>query len=137
MASRGKPFQPGNKLGRGRPRGSRNKTTGQVQELLSEFAMPITRKAIADGLKGNGAVLRLLLDRILPARREAPIIVGLLPASTAGEVSKATETVLRKVASGKITTSEGEALLKLLETRRRTIETEELEKRIVSLEAKP
>jgi hypothetical protein len=136
MASRGRPFQTGNKLGRGRPRGSRNKATAQLQELLHEFATPMLRKAIADALKGDRPVLRLLLDRILPARREAPVTVGALPARTAAEVSKASEKLVQKVASGKLTIPEGEGFLSLLETRRRSIVTEELEKRILSLESK-
>ena len=40
-------FQPGNKLGRGRPRGSRNKVTTLTQELLNDHAPSITRKCIA------------------------------------------------------------------------------------------
>ena len=36
MAQRGRPFQPGNKFGRGRPRGSRNKKTILIEEFLAE-----------------------------------------------------------------------------------------------------
>ena len=33
---RGRPFEPGNKLGRGRPPGSRNKKTLIIQEILAK-----------------------------------------------------------------------------------------------------
>jgi hypothetical protein len=33
---RGRPFEPGNKLGRGRPKGSRNKAKSPGQDLLQE-----------------------------------------------------------------------------------------------------
>jgi len=94
------------------------------------------RTGIAEALKGNTAIMRLLLDRILPSRREATVAVGTLPTGTAKEVSHSTKTVVRKVASGKLTTSEGKEFLELLETCRRAIETEELEKRVRSLESK-
>lgn len=136
MPTRGRPFQPGNNFGRGRPRGSRNKKTAEVQQLLNEWSMPIARKGIKDALEGDTAVLRLFLDRILPARRQATVTVGSLPVGTAAEVSKSSEKVLHKVASGQLAITEGEGILNLLDTRRRTIETEELEKRISSLETK-
>jgi hypothetical protein len=79
------------------------------------------RKAIADALKGDSGVLRVLLDRILPARRAAPVTVGALPAGTAAEVSKASEKLVQKVASGKLTIPEGEGFQRLLEARRRSI----------------
>jgi len=53
MATRGRPFEPGNKLGRGRPRGSRNKTTLVAGELLHSYALALMRKAIALALQGD------------------------------------------------------------------------------------
>ena len=136
MPVRGRPFQPGNKHGRGRPRGSRNKKRVEVQQLLNEWAMSIARKGIKVALEGDTAVLRLLLDRILPARRPVPVQVGALPTSTAAEISRSSEKVVHKVASGELAIPEGEGFLNLLDTRRRTIETEQLEERIASLESK-
>lgn len=67
MATRGRPFEPGNKFGRGRPRGSRNKTSAAVQELLNSHAEAIVRKAILLALKdGQPAMIRALLDRVVP-----------------------------------------------------------------------
>jgi hypothetical protein len=68
MATRGRPFEPGNKFGRGRPRGSRNKTSAAVQELLNSHAEAIVRKAILLALKDGGqpTMIRALLDRIVP-----------------------------------------------------------------------
>jgi hypothetical protein len=97
MSVRGRPFQPGNQLGRGRPRGSRNKTPARMQELLNHYAEPVLNKAISEALKGDAKIMRPLLDRILPVRRDAPVVVGSLPTGTAAEVSKASERVLRGV----------------------------------------
>ena len=54
MAQRGRPFEAGNKFGKGRPRGSRNKTTIAAQELLNSYSEPILRKALVDGATGGG-----------------------------------------------------------------------------------
>ncbi len=44
--TRGRPFEKGNKLGKGRPQGSRNKVTLAVDDLLNGEAEALTRKAI-------------------------------------------------------------------------------------------
>jgi hypothetical protein len=136
MATRGKRFQPGNQLGRGRPRGSRNKTSTRMQDLLNQYAEPVLKKAIGEALKGDRHIIRPLLDRILPVRRDVPIHLGTLPTRTAEDLSKASESVVQKVTSGKLTVSEAGAFLELLEKRRKTLETEEIEKRLRTLEAR-
>jgi hypothetical protein len=136
MPGKGKPFEPGNKLGPGRPRGSRNKTTQRAQELLNRYAEPIIRKCIASALKDDSKALQLCFDRILPARRELPIKIGKLSLGTAAELSKASESVTRKVAEGRLTPGQGQAFAELLEQRRKIIETDDLERRLQALEGK-
>ena len=136
MPGRGKPFEPGNKLGRGRPRGSRNKTTQMAQALLNRFAEPIVRKCIASALKDDSKALQLCFDRILPARRELPMKIGKLPLGTAAELSKASELVTQKVAEGRITPGQGHAFAELLEQHRKIIETDDLDRRLQALEGK-
>jgi len=136
MAQRGRPFQAGNKFGKGRPRGSRNKTTIATQELLNSHSEAILRKALVMALQGEVPLLRAFLDRVVPVQRHSPVAIGKLPAGNAAEISKTSEEVLNQVAAGKLMITDGEGLLKLLELRRRTIETEELEKRISALESK-
>jgi hypothetical protein len=137
MPGRGKPFEPGNKLGHGRPRGSRNKTTQMAQELLNSYAEPIIRKCMAIALKGDSKALQLCVDRILPARRELPIKIGRLSLGTAAELSKASELVTQKVAEGRLAPGQGQAFAELLEQRRKIIETDDLERRLQALEGKP
>jgi hypothetical protein len=64
MEKRGRPFEVGNKLGRGRPRGSRNKRTLAVQELLNGHTEGLVRKALVMALQGDAGSLDLeLLSR--------------------------------------------------------------------------
>ena len=69
---RGRPFEPGNKFGRGRPRGSRNKKAIELQQLLDEYLPALMRKAIAMALQGDVSLLRMLLDRKLPKAYGSP-----------------------------------------------------------------
>jgi len=62
---RGRPFQSGNNLGRGRPKGSRNRKTLLAEELLDSHAEAVVSQALAPR-KGDAQVLRILLGHILP-----------------------------------------------------------------------
>jgi hypothetical protein len=136
MPGRGKPFEPGNKLGRGRPRGRRNKTTVMAQQLLDSHAESLARKCLVSALQGDSKAMHLCLDRVLPARRELPVKIGKLPLGTAAELSQASELVTQKVAAGQLTASQGHAIAELIERRRKVLETEDLDRRLQALEGK-
>src|ERR1043166_262097 len=55
--SRGVPFQPGNKLGRGRPRGGANKSSLPGSKLLVKYGEAVVRKCIAMALKENSVAM--------------------------------------------------------------------------------
>lgn len=124
-------FAPGNP---GKPKGSRHRATQAVQALLDGEAQAITQKAVDLALQGDGAALRLCLERIAPPRRDAPITFTLPPMSTANDAAKAAASVLASVADGDMTPTEGAHVMALIETYRRTLEVTELESRIAALE---
>ncbi len=130
---RGRPFEPGNEFGRGRPRGSRNKKTLILQELLEEHAPALMRKSLVMALQGDVPLLRLFLDRKLPRPSDSAKI-GRLPMGTIEEVLQAHETVLRKLASGQLTPVQARQINSLLETCRELIETQDLVRRVRALE---
>jgi hypothetical protein len=132
---RGRPFQRGSSGNpSGRPRGSRNAATLAVEALLHGEAEAITRRAIEAALAGDIAAIRLIMDRVSPARKSRPVQIDLPDVSDARGVAVAQATVVAAVAGGEITPDEGMALSGLLEARRKAVETEELEKRIRLLE---
>lgn len=134
MPGKGKQFEPGNQLGRGRPRGSRNRATLMAQELLDNHAEPLIRKCLVSALQGDSKAMQLCLERILPARRELPLKIGKLPLGTAAELSRASEAITQKVATGQLTPSQGQAMAELIERRRKVIETENIDRRLQALE---
>ena len=135
MVTRGRPFPKGNKMGRGRPRGSRNKVRTESREMLANYSRSLLRKAVRDALKEGGPVLRQLVTYVLGPPKANPVVIGKIRTETAADVSKASQTIVRKAAEGEITAAEGQDLAALLELRRRAIETEDHDKRLRELES--
>jgi hypothetical protein len=131
----GTPFQPGNRYGKGRPAGSRNKATIALESLLDGEGEAMMRKAIELALAGNETALRLCLERLVPPRRERFVRLRLpSDVSTAKGISRTTAAVLKAVAEGEITAGEAMQLSNVLEVRRKAIETQELENRVADVE---
>ncbi len=128
---RGK-FAPGNP---GRPKGARNKTTLAIEGLLQGQSEALTQKAIDMALEGDTTALRLCLERIAPARKDAPVSFDLPAIGNAHDASEAAQAVLQAVSEGQVTPLEGASLMGLVEQYRRVLETTELERRITALEA--
>jgi len=131
---RGKPFKPGNKLGRGRPPGSRNKKSLLPQEVLSEYGDRLIRKALHVALKGDSAMLRMFLGHLLPKQAEPAVKVGPLRFGTAEELNQGLNRVMELVAAGQLNLSAAKDITDMIETRRRVIDTKELEGRVRLLE---
>ena len=90
---RGRPFEPGNTLERGRPTGSRNKAKSVGRVLLDEYAPHLVRKCISLAMNGDLGAMRLCMGLISPARQEACIRMILPTIQTAQDVDKAAEKV--------------------------------------------
>ena len=131
----GRPFQAGNKCGKGRPAGSRNKATIALEALLDGEGEAMTRKAIELALAGSETALRLCLERLVPPRRERLVRLR-LPSdiSTAKGISRTAAAILKAVAGGEITAGEAVQLASVLEVRRKAIETQQLESRVADVE---
>ena len=118
----------------GKPRGTRHKATRAALALLDGEAEALTRQAVTMALDGDGAALRLCLERIAPPRKDAPVQFNLPRMETARDAAKAAGAVLEAVAEGELTPTEGAHIMGLVETYRRTLETSELEARVSALE---
>ena len=118
----------------GRPKGARNKATQAVLALLEGEGEALTRKAIEMALAGDGAALRLCLDRIAPPRKDIPVTFPLPRMTTAQDAAQAAGAVLAAVADGDLTPTEGAVIMGLVDAFRRTLEVTELEARVAALE---
>ena len=126
-------FGPGN---RGKPKGARHAITRAVEELLEGQAEVLTQKAIERALEGDVTALRLCIDRIAPARKDAPVSFDLPSMQSAQVAAQAAEAVLSAVSDGETTPLEGAAVMGMVEQYRRTLELTEFEKPIDALEVR-
>lgn len=131
----GRRFQPGNSGNpAGRPVGCRNATTLAVEALLDGEAEAITRRVVNAALAGNMTAVKLVIDRIAPARKSRPIQIDLPDVGDAQGIAQAQATVVAATACGDLTIEEATGLSGLLEARRRALETQQLEMRLLRLE---
>ena len=119
----------------GKPRGARHKATQAALALIDGEGETLTRKAIDMALAGDTVALRLCLERLAPPRKDSPVTFPLAEMRTAADAAHAAAGVLKAVALGDLTPSEGTHVMALIETYRRTLETTELEARVTALEA--
>ena len=130
--TRGRPFAPGNP---GRPKGARHKVSRAVEALLEGEAEALTRKAVEAALGGDMTALRLCLDRIAPARRDAAVTFDIGPLEGPAAALEATARAIEAMAEGELTPTEAAAVVALLESYRKAFETVEIERRLAALEA--
>jgi hypothetical protein len=129
--TRGRPFEPGNP---GRPVGARHRVTRACEALLEGQHEELTQKAIAKALEGDTVALRLCLERLVPARKDAAISFDLPRVRTAAEAVEASAAVLAAVGGGDITPDEGSRVMALLVAHKSIIEVADLETRVLALE---
>ena len=132
--TRGKPFEPGNKKGRGRPEGSRNKATVMLEKLMADDGKAVVKKIIEVAKDGDMGAARLILDRICPLPKGRPVWLHLPKIVTAANVLVAHSAITDAVAEGAITPDEATIIAGLVEAKRKSIETIELEDRLAKLE---
>lgn len=95
-----------------------------------------TQAVIDAARQGDLAAARLVIERIAPPMRERPIQIDLPDTHTAEGISAAQNAIVQAVGAGELLPGEGTALAAIIESKRKALETEELEKRISALEAR-
>lgn len=127
------PGQSGNPSGR--PKGSRNRVTVLVERMIEGEAEALTQTAIAMAKQGDASLLRAMLDRLAPARKERTVTLDLPPIRNAADAPAVAARLVEAAAAGEITPGEAQSLGALLENYRRQAELAEMEARLCALEA--
>ena len=121
-------FSAGNS---GRPKGSRNKATLAIESLLQGQAEALTQTVVTKALEGDSVALRLCMDRIAPAPKDAAVNFYMPSMNNALDAAEAAGSVLR----AELTPLEATRLMGLIDSYRRTLELTEIEERLRVLEA--
>lgn len=94
----------------------------------------VTRKLIEEALNGNMQAIKLVLDRVLPPKRDRVVDIKLPKLETPKDAVKAISTIVDALGRGNITPTEGEAISRVVDAFVKSIQTYDIEKRICILE---
>jgi hypothetical protein len=128
-------FGPGNRANpNGRPAGSRNRATIALEALIDGQGEAVINAMIEAAVGGDVSAGRALLDRLVPARRDRPVLFALPPLTSATDAPKAMAAIVQAVANGNLTASEASDLAALVEKFVKAIEASELAVRLSAIE---
>jgi hypothetical protein len=131
---RGRPFEPGNEFGRGRPKGSRNRPKCG-DDLLDKFEPHLMGECIRRALKeGDRTALRLCVERINPARRGAPLSFKLPTIRSTRDAERAAEKVTEALHRGQCTPAEATEVMRFLQAHTQLLQDIQMESRLDALE---
>jgi hypothetical protein len=119
---------------RGRANDARNKAPLAMEALLESASEAITRKLIDKALEGDMTALRICVERLLPPRRDCPVVFDLPAIETAADALSASTSVLAACAKGALSPGEAATVMDLIATHTRTLEVAEIEARLIALE---
>jgi len=106
-----------------------------AEKLMHDDAGAVVAAILTAAKGGDMTAARLVLERILPARKGCPVVVALPDVQTATDVPSAFGAIVAAVARGDLTPEEAAAIGAVLEAQRRAIETADHEQRLSALEA--
>lgn len=131
-------FKPGNQAGRkGKPVGSRHRTTRMLDALGEDKAEDIVQTTISLAVDGHLEATALLLPYIWPKRKGGRVLppIDLPPLQTAADVVEALNRITAATARGELTVEEADALAALVERSREAIATAVLAAELADLRA--
>ena len=120
---------------KGKPKGVRHMATQISYALLDGNLQEVLKTVVERAKNGDMAACRMILDKVLPNTKDRTIALDLPDVDDLDGVGLAQTKILTAVAAGDITPNEGERVASIVEARRRSLETIDLEARISSLEA--
>jgi len=118
----------------GKKPGTRHRVTMLAEKLLDDECGDLVKKCITMAIGGDTACMKLVMDRILPPRKDRPISFDLPEIKKWTDILIAMEALTKAVAQGDITPLEGKTLSEVLDNMRKIAETTELEERMKILE---
>lgn len=133
---RGRPWvkgQSGNP--KGNHKGSRHKTTLLCEKMMDDEAERIVRAVITAATNGDMTAARLVLERLVPPRKDRPITFALPEIASAAQAASAMGAIIAAVAAGEISPDEGASVSRLIESFLKARELVEIEERLAALEA--
>jgi hypothetical protein len=106
----------------------------RLEAILEGEAATLLRTAIERGKSGDGAALKMALERIMSPLKERLVRVDLPKIESVADLPKAIGAVVERVAAGALTPSEGSQLCGMLGSLRSAYELVDLAARLEAVE---
>jgi hypothetical protein len=123
--------------GRGGAREGKNaqgRVRSESEDLLDRAAAALTRKAIERALEGDGAALRLCIERVMPVRKDRPVTFPISKIESPSDAANYMSALLAAVAGGAVSPSEASEIARLVESYIKVFDASEIERRVAALE---
>ena len=121
---------------KGKPKGVRHTATQVSYALMEGNLEDVLATVIERAKSGDIAACKMVLDKVLPNTKDRLIALEIPLINDLNDVGNAQAEILQAVANGSITPNEGERVASIIEARRRSIESIDLEMRISQLEGR-
>lgn len=133
----GRPFQKG-KSGnpRGRLPGTRNHATVIAEKRFEGAIESICATVISKACEGDMTAATLVIERLIPARRDNPINFNLPKVASSADAETASAAILAAVAAAEITPIEANDVARLVDGHVKVIEAASFEARLAEVEKK-
>jgi len=125
-------FMPGTS---GNP-GGRPRRERVIGEMLDRMTPEVLARCFQVAMADSTADRKLILDRGAPVPRGGSTTMDLGPLGTLADCQRAVQRVADAMGAGEIAPADTGPLLALIETARRTVETNDLAERLAALEAR-
>ncbi len=119
---------------RGRQKGARHAALLALDAIGSEAAREVLTRVVDAAKADDMRAAEILLRRVWPERKGRPVKFDLPAINAAPDVPKALSSVIAAMASGEISPDEASVIAGVIESKRKAIETEELDRRLTALE---
>lgn len=127
-------FQPG-KSGnpKGRPKGSKNKNK-RLMDALAKDLPKLVAATKKKALQGDTAALRLLLERLIPAKKSESSTIVIKNFDSGKSLTKKANVIMGAIADGIVPPDVGSSLIAAIGNTAKIMEIDELMKRVEALE---
>lgn len=119
---------------RGKPKGAKHKASLLAEKLFENDIEMVCNQVISQAKEGNLQAAKIILDRLLPPRKDRLINIKLPFINDSSDALEAVRMICFAVGNGEITPLEGEALSKIIEIQNKSIELYDFEKRLQAVE---
>ena len=119
---------------RGKPKGAKHKASLMAEMLFETEIKAVCHHVINQAKEGNMQAAKIILDRLLPPKKDRPINFKLPMINNAADALRAGKLICHAVGNGEITPLEGESLSKMVEIQAKNIELFDFGTRLEAIE---